>query len=233
MTVTRNQRNLGSLGGLLFAAFFFAGDILGGALAPIPLPLPGAPAAEVVRYYDASRTAVIAVGVLQMLAAGALLVFAGCVVAFVRRVRGEEETLPRLAVVGGVAAAVFLLICALLSLTLVPVAAGGNLSLVGALRQMSFLTGGALHVASLGLFVGAASIAARGAWALPGWIVWLGFVQGAVAILSLASLVLFPAALLILVGRMLGFIWCIAVGIALTFGTQREPNAGGSHHVLA
>lgn len=87
--------------------------------------------------------------------------------------------------------------------------------------------GGTFHVASLGLFVGATSIAARRAKALPGWIYWLGIVQATLAILSLASLVFFPAALLILLGRMLGFVWCIAVGIVLVIGRQRETGAKG------
>jgi hypothetical protein len=100
------------------------------------------------------------------------------------------------------------------------------LGFVDTLRQANF-TGGTLHVASLGLFVGAASIAARRAKALPRWISWLGIVQATLAILSLASLVFFPAALLILLGRMLGFVWCIAVGLVLAFDKQRGPGAEG------
>lgn len=42
-------------------------------------------------------------------------------------------------------------------------------------------------------------------------------------ILSLASLGYFPAALLIL----LGFVWCIAVGLLLAFDKQRGPGAEG------
>jgi hypothetical protein len=60
---------------------------------------------------------------------------------------------------------------------------GSSLGFVDTLRQASF-TGGTLHGASLGLFVGATSIAASRAKALPRWISWLG-------ILSLASLVFF------------------------------------------
>jgi hypothetical protein len=100
------------------------------------------------------------------------------------------------------------------------------LGFVDTLRQASF-TGGTLHGASLGLLVGATSIAARRAKALPRWISWLGIVQATLAILSLASLVFFPAALLILLGRVLGFVWCIAVGLVLAFDKQRGPGAEG------
>ncbi len=118
-----------------------------------------------------------------------------------------------------------LLACALLGFVLLPVAAGGKLALVDILRQANFLTGGTLHVASLGVFVGATSIAARRAKALPRWISWLGMVQATLAVLSLVSLVFFPASLLILLGRMLGFVWCISVGIALALGGRREPGS--------
>jgi len=99
---------------------------------------------------------------------------------------------------------------------------GSSLGFVDPLRQAN-VTGGTLHVASLGLFVGATSIAARRAIALPRWISWLGIVQATLAILSLASLGYFPAALLIL----LGFVWCIAVGLLLAFDKQRGPGAEG------
>ncbi len=226
-----------ALSGVLFAVFFIAGDILGGVLAPTPLPLPGAPAAEVARYYDESRTAALAVGIAQSLSAVSLLVFAGCVVAFVRRTQREGSGLPgvlwALTAAGGGLAAACLLVSALLGLALVAVAPGGNLDLVGALRALNFLTGGTLHVASLGLFAGAGSLAARRARALPGWIVWLGLALAVPALLSLASLVLFPASVLILIGRLLAFVWGIAAGIALARGTRPAPAVGGDRHVLA
>lgn len=122
-------------------------------------------------------------------------------------------------------AALFLLASALLGWTLALFGESFGLGLVGTLRQMNFLTGGTLHVASLGVFMGAASISALGAKALPRWIVWLGIAQAALAILSLASLAFFPASLLILLGRLLSFVWCISVGLILAFGKQREPGA--------
>jgi hypothetical protein len=104
---------------------------------------------------------------------------------------------------------------------------GLSLGLVDSLRQANFLTGGTLHVASLGVFVGSASIAGLRTKGLPRWMCWLGLVQATLAILSLASLVFFPAALLMLLGRMLGFAWCIATDIVLALRGQRGPGAGG------
>jgi hypothetical protein len=69
---------------VFFAAFFIASLILGGVLASGPLPLPGAPAAEVARYFTESRTAVLVSGLCQVLSAVSLFVFVAPVAAFVR-----------------------------------------------------------------------------------------------------------------------------------------------------
>jgi len=160
----------------------------------------------------------------QVLSALSLLVFVAPVATLARRKVGDRGSLPRLAPGGGLLSAALLLVSALLGFALAPVAAAGNLALVETLRQANFLTGGTLHVASLGLFVGAASVAARRTKALPSWICWLGVVQ---ATLSLASIFVYYANAFNLFGRMLGFVWCISVGIVLILGRQREPGARG------
>ena len=226
-----HARRWQALGGVLFLAFFVAGDVLHGNLASMPLPLPNAPVADVVQYFETSRTAALAVGILQALSAISLFVFVGCVADFVRRTQREGSRLLLVTRVAGVLAATFLLLCALLGLALVAVVGSGDLTLVGILRSLNFLSGGTLHVASLGLFAGAASLAARSARALPRWILWWGIVEAVVSVLSLASLVVFPAALLILLGRMLGFGWSIVVGLMLAFGRRHGPVAEGGQLV--
>ena len=124
-------------------------------------------------------------------------------------------------------AAVLLITSALLGFVLALAAGGLGLDLVGVLRQINFLTGGTLHVASLGMFVGAASIAARRVKALPRWICWLGIVTAALTLPSLASLAWFPATFLIPLGRLLSFVWCIAASIVLARGSQHDTVAGG------
>lgn len=227
MTISRRKRNPWALGGVLFVAFFIASLVLGGVLASGPLPLPGAPAAEVARYFTESRTAVLASGLFQILSAASLFVFVAPVAGFVRKITGDRGTLPALTSGGGALAALFLLASALLGLMLALTASGSGLDLVDTLRSLNFLSGGTLHVASLGLFVGAASISALRAKALPPWIPWLGFVASALSILSLASLLFFPATILLPLGRLLSFVWCIAVGLVLALVKQREPGAEG------
>lgn len=225
MMARRRLRDPRALGGVLFVALFISGLILGGALSSAPFPMPGASPQEVARYYDENRTAVLAAGSLQVLSSLALLVFASSVTAFVRGTAGRRGALPALTSGGGLSAAALLLASALLGFVL---ALGGlGLDLVGVLRQMNFLTGGTLHVAALGSFVGAASIAARRAKALPSWISRLGIVAAALAILSLASLFWFPATILIPLGRLLLSVWCIAAGLVLALGRQRDASVGG------
>jgi len=73
---------------------------------------------------------------------------------------------------------------------------------------------------------------------LPRWIPWLGIVAAVLSILSLTSLVFFPASVLILLGRLLAFVWSVAVGILLVRSRPREAgdvsrveegDDGGSH----
>ena len=49
----------------------------------------------------------------------------------------------------------------------------------------------------------------------------------ALAILSLASLVLYPVSVFIPLGRLLSFVWSIAVGIKLALGKKRRDTSAG------
>ena len=216
-----------ALGGPLFVALFIAELVLVGLLATSPFPMPDTPATLTADYYQENAAALVAGGVLQGLAAGALLVFARCVAAFVRRDAGEGDRPARIVAGFGVLAAGLLATSAVISGTLVLVAGGGDLSLVGGLRSLNFLAGGTLHVAALGIFVGSASIAARRTKTLPRWISRLGILAAAPAILSLASLGFFVATPLIPLGRLLCFVWCAAAGLVLAFGGRPDPDAKG------
>ncbi len=174
-----------ALSGVLFVLFFLAGDVIRANVATVSLPMPRAPAGDVVRYYASSGTAALFVEVVQLLSATALFVFGGYVAFVVRRVQGDASTLPVVTRGASALAAAFLLVCALLGLALIPVSAGSDLGLVGTLRTLNFLSGGTFHVAALGIFVGAASLAARNANVLPRWIIWWGIVQAVVSVLSL------------------------------------------------
>lgn len=226
MTVPQRLGNRSALSGVLFAAFFVTSLVLGSVLVPTPLPLPGAPAIEVANYYNDSRTAVLMSGLFQVLSAISLFVFIIPVATFVRETTGERGALPGLTSAGGFLAATFLLVSALIGWVLALTAGGLELNLVGTLRSLNFLSGGVAHIASLGLFVGATSLAISRAQDLPRWIFWLGTLTAILSILSLASLVWFPANILLPLGRLLSFIWSITVGLVLALGQRRETDAG-------
>jgi hypothetical protein len=114
MTTSRRQGNPWALGGVLFAVFFIAGDVPRGMLTSNALPLPGASAAEVARYFTDNQTAVLVVAAVQILSALSLLVFVAPVATFARRAADDEGTLPRLASGGGVLSTLLLLASALL-----------------------------------------------------------------------------------------------------------------------
>jgi hypothetical protein len=200
---------------VFFVALFIAGLVLSGVLAPAPYPLPGASSAEIMRYFSEGRTAVLTLGFLQALSAISLIVFAACVAAFVRGTASGTRTLSWLTLGGGILAAAFLLLAALLSWVLALTASEGGAALAGTLHYLIFLAGGPAHVASLAPFVGAGSVAALRAKALPRWISWVGIAAAAISLLCLVSLIWYPASIFIPLGRVLSFVWSIAVSVVL------------------
>jgi hypothetical protein len=115
-----------ALSGVFFAAFFIVSLVLGGVLASAPLPLPDAPGADVVRFYEGSRDAALASSSLQALSAVSLYVFAACVADFVRATTSENGALARLTLGAGILAAGFLLLSVLIQWVLVLIATGEN-----------------------------------------------------------------------------------------------------------
>lgn len=225
MTVSRRQGDPWALSGVLFVAFFIASLVLGGMLASGPLHLSVAHPAEVVNYFTDNQTAALAWSLCLILSAISLFVFVAPVATFVRSIVGERHALIWLTSAGGALAALMLLASALFGLMLALPAGAVGLDLVDTLRDLIFLSGGTLHVASVGLFIGATSIAAARANALPRWILWLGIVASVLAILSLASTILYPASILIPLGRLLSLVWIIATSLVLAFGKERKSGA--------
>src|SRR5688500_1138795 len=96
---TSSGGKLRALGGVLFAVWLLGGEAVAGLCASSALPMPGAPAAEVARYYTENRTAALVWSAFLALSALSLLAFVAPVTAFVRRVSGERSALPGLATV--------------------------------------------------------------------------------------------------------------------------------------
>lgn len=227
MATARNSSKGWALGGVIFTVVYFIGDTLRGRLAPGALPRPGAATEEVVRYYSENVTASLVHNFALIIAGLALCAFAVAVANFVRGKAADGSVLPTVAATGGILAAGLLVVSASIGGVLTLAAPSLDLGLVETLRGANFFTGGAGHVTALGLFIGATTLVARRTKALPRWIVWWGFISATLAILSIFSLVFFPASLFILLGRMTALVWAFATGIALARGTRREAAAAG------
>jgi hypothetical protein len=98
-------------------------------------------------------------------------------------------------------------------------------ALVRATFDLAFLTGGPAHVLWLAPFIGASSVAALTTPIFPRRVAWLGVAAATVSLLSVASLILEQAQYLLPIGRFGGFIWIIAVSVALARGQPREAEA--------
>ena len=224
MIASTNEGSLRALSGVLFVALSITGAVLAGLLAPVPYPYPGAPSAEIVRYFAEGRAAVLTAGLLQALAAVSLLAF----VVFARRSVVIPGAAGARAAVGlskgaGVLAASLLFLTAIFMLALALTATAEAPALAGALHYLAFAAGGPAHVASLGLFVGAVSLVAsrRSAGTLPRWIPWAGIAAATLSLACLLSFLWFPASALIPLGRLLCFVWIVNVGLALVSGGRR------------
>ncbi|MBA3793279.1 MAG: hypothetical protein H0X19_03975 [Rubrobacter sp.] len=227
MIASRNEGSLNALSGVLFVALSVTGAVLAGLLAPVPYPYPGAPPAEIVRYFAEGRAAVLAAGLLQVLAAISLLAF----VVFARRTvisgaAGVHATVG-LSAGAGVLAASLLFLTAILMLALALPATAEAPALAGALHYVVFVAGGPAHVASLGLFVGGVSLAAsrQSTGTLPRWIAWEGIVAATLSLACLFSFLWFPASVLIPIGRLLCFVWIVNTSLALARGGRRAEAA--------
>lgn len=227
MIASTNGGSLRALSGVLFVALSVTGGVLAGLLAPVPYPYPGAPSAEIVRYFAEGRAAVLTAGLLQALAAASLLAF----VVFARRSVVSPGAIGGHAADGlskgaGILAASLLFLAAILlpALTVTVEAA----ALAGVLHYLAFVAGGPAHVASLGLFVGAVSLAAprrsKGG-NLPRWIPGVGIAAATLSLACLLSFLWFPASVLIPLGRLLCFVWIVNVSLTLI---RAGRNAGAA-----
>ncbi|MPZ64861.1 MAG: hypothetical protein GEU83_04880 [Pseudonocardiaceae bacterium] len=127
----------------------------------------------------------------------------------------------------GALAAAFLTVSALLGGALGAAQITDSPATVGALRQLSFLLGGAGHTAFLGMLVGAASLAALRADALPRWLTTAGLVSATASMLSLLSLVFAPTLLFIPVGCFSALLVIAAASVLLATGRTGPDRVGG------
>ncbi len=228
-TLTRS-RDLGALTGLVCGIVFVGGLALVGMLIPATAPpnLPSSDPADIQRFFLENGTATRVQALIQTVAAALLATFAAAVAGLVGRSEPRPSALAAATIGGGLLAAAFLALSALLAGTPGAEQNTGSAATVSALRQLSFFVGGAGHTAWLGVFVGAASLATRRAGALPRWLTTAGLVSAVLSVLSLISLVVEPAALLIPLGRFSGLLVIAAISVLMATGRTGQATARGT-----
>jgi hypothetical protein len=199
----------GVLAAIGFLAAYLAVGPVAGAVADRPLPLPGSPAADVAAYYVANPLAVVSTAVLQVVSVACFAVFVSTLAPALRT--AGAAWLPR---VGYLSAAAMVVSSALFGV-LAAVAPSADDSTIEVLRQAGFYAGGVANVATLGLFVfGSALVAGREMLIGPPTR-WFGLVSGAIAMLSVLSLVIYYASVALPVGRVLSMVWTIVAGVVV------------------
>jgi hypothetical protein len=222
MTSTQGARrgNLGVLTGALFVLLWVAGTfaqdmtVTDSSIA-YPRPTDGMGAAQ--KWFEANGSAAEINAGLQILGGIALLAFAGVLLNLLRSV-GRSGAAAGVAGVAGAVSAGMLLVGAAGASGLATDAASDG-AVAQALYQLTFWTGGPLHVAALGLMVVAAASGLGGV--LPKWLKISGMVVGGLALLAALSGVAPVFVMFTLFGRYLSFIWLLVVTISVAL--KRAP----------
>jgi hypothetical protein len=187
---------------------------LGGAI-----PSPFGSAASIQRYFATESDAVKASGVLVYASSVPLAIYAATVSARLRQL-GVIAPGATIALVGGVLASGMLGLSGLLQWTLARPAVRGDASLVRALDDLSFLTGGPAHVVPLGLLLAGVAVPGLILRLLPRPLAWVGLVIAGIAQLSTLVLIWPSLAVLLPIARFPALVWLIAAGVLLP---RRRP----------
>jgi hypothetical protein len=205
--VQLRARHQAWLGAAVFTAGFVGNVLLSGVFADRALPMPDAAPADVLAYFAAEPDATAVSGITILVSALGLAVF-------MRAVGAVAPPDLRRTVAGAVAVAAWVA-SGLLSLLLAVLGATGADGAVLLARSLNFYTGGVVHVVALGAYVATLVLLRPGSRMFGRGVQAFGAVAAVCAILSIASIVLYPASILLPVGRLLCMAWTIAAGIRL------------------
>jgi hypothetical protein len=120
-----------------------------------------------------------------------------------------------IALFGGFAASTALVISAFCAWVMSVPEVSASLATTRVLHFLTLLFGGVNFAVAFGLLAAGVSVTGHFFRLLPRWLVWFGILIAAAGELSSLSLVTLWAAPLILLVRLAGFVWLIAVGLTL------------------
>jgi len=199
----------------VFTALFLAG------LVPVTLlvgdthfPSPLQPPDEIVAYFRDHAAKVSVCAFFQFGAAVPLGIYTATMTSRLRFL-GVRAAGVDIALFGGFAASLLMLVSALVQWTLARPGIAEDGTLVRALYHLIFATGGPGYSVPLGLLLAGISVPALLLRLLPRWLSVLGIVLAAIGELSALSLIVPPALFLIPLTRFPGFVWLIVAGFKL------------------
>lgn len=170
--------------------------------------------ADIAQTYADSSTLIRTVGLLEFASAIALLVFTVVVWTRLRTAAPGLTVVSDVAAFGGVLAALFMVLNALVQWPLSYPSVSASQPVRHSLEFLYFGLGGFAHVATLGLLVGGVSLVGLVVRLTPRWLAVAGLVLGAASLLSALTFVFEGAAVLLPIGRFLTFAWLIALSIS-------------------
>lgn len=186
-------------------------------------PRPYAPAADLRHLYLDYSSAVRANALLQFGAAIPLGIFTAAVTSRLHFL-GLRVTGVTIALFGGITASLFVSLSALCNWVLSQPGIADDLSLMQALRLLSFATGGAAHTVAIGLLMAGVSVPCLLGDFAHRWVAWLGLILAALAVLSTLSLVIPALNALLPVVRFGSYVWMIGTGFTLSKGAMPGRN---------
>lgn len=131
------------------------------------------------------------------------------------RFLGVRAAGAHIALVGGIAGAVFVAIAALVMWVLTQLDPVGSSDVAEALHLFLFATGGIGYVAAVGLLMAGVSIAAGVHGLVPRWVTVLGIALAVLCELATLSLIVPVAVYLVPLARLGSFVWMICLGATL------------------
>jgi hypothetical protein len=178
------------------------------------VPSPFGSAASIAHYFAVHSNAVEASGIFAFASSVPLAIYAATASARLRQL-GVTAPGATIALAGGLLSAGALSLSGLFQWTLARPAVRGDVALVRALHDLSFLTGGPAHVVALGLLIAGMAVPALILGLLPRPLAWAGLVIAAIAELSTVVLIWPSLAVLLPIARFPGLIWLIVAGLLL------------------
>lgn len=205
----------------IFAALFVASLVVSTLMAGRAFPAPFGADSTIQAYFRGETDAVRVGAVLQFGAAVPLAILAAAAYARLQHL-GIRVAGATIALAGGLIAAGFAMLSALLQWTLSRPAAISDPAVVRVLHDLAFLTGGPAYVVALGLLLAGIAVPALIVGLLPRWLAIAGLVLAGVAELSTLVLVNAGFGVLLPLARFGGMIWLIVAAAKLPLSRGRS-----------